>query len=63
VPREVVVKRALAWIAGVVVVLLVLWGAMHVFLSPVNPEQEPPEGHFSSACWGCHLVLSSAEIR
>jgi hypothetical protein len=57
-----VVKRAVAWVAGIVAVLLLLWAAVHIVISPVNPEQEPPSGHFDSSCWACHFVMGSVEV-
>jgi hypothetical protein len=57
------VKRVGTWLAVAVVVIAVMWGALHVLISPVNPEQKPPEDHIQTQCWACHLVLESAEIR
>jgi len=51
------------WAIGIVVVLLVLWGALHILISPINPEQAAPEGHIDSTCWACHMVLPSADLR
>jgi hypothetical protein len=39
-----------------------LWAVAHIVIVPVNPEQEPPDGHFESSCWACHFVTSSAEV-
>jgi len=35
---------------------------MHFMLTTINPAQEPPAGHFQSACWACHMTLESAEL-
>ncbi len=55
-------KTALGWIVGALLVALVAWGALHVFISPVNPEQKAPEKHFQSSCWTCHFISSSAKV-
>jgi hypothetical protein len=55
-------KKALVNVGMIVAAVLVLWGAVHVFLRPVNPEQKTPSGHFASACWACHFVSSGAKI-
>ena len=55
-------RNVLVTIALVLVTALVVWGALHVFITQVNPEQESPSGHFSSACWTCHFVSSNAKI-
>ncbi len=60
--EELGVKRVLMWGAGIVIALLLLWAVLHIVISPVNPEQEPPSGHFDSACWACHFVMSSANL-
>lgn len=44
------------------VLMLVIWGVIHVMLPPVHPDQLPAEQHAQSACWSCHFVLDSAEI-
>lgn len=56
-------RKVLAWVGGVVAVLLLSWGALHFVISPVNPEQEPPEKHVSAPCWTCHIVSASADIK
>ena len=56
-------KNVGMWIALAAIVVAVTWGALHIFISPVNPEQEPPETHIQTQCWACHLVLESVEIR
>jgi hypothetical protein len=55
-------KTALGWIVGALLVAVVIWGALHVFISPVNPAQEPPEKHVQDSCWACHFVSESAKI-
>lgn len=50
---------------GIVIVLgvvLLVWGGLHVFIRPVNPAQQTPQGHFNSVCWACHFVSESADI-
>lgn len=56
-------KAALGWSAVVVVGVLALWLLVHVFISPVNPQQEAPTAHFGGPCWACHFVSESAEVR
>jgi hypothetical protein len=48
--------------AAALAVLVVLWGAFHVMIPWVHPEQVAPEGHPAAACWACHIVSGSAEI-
>lgn len=55
-------RNVLVTVVLVVVTALVLWGALHVFISPVNPEQTTPSGHFSGSCWTCHFVSDGAQI-
>jgi hypothetical protein len=55
-------RNALVAVALIAVTGLVIWGAMHVFITQVNPEQPTPSGHFSGACWACHFVSSGAKI-
>ncbi len=55
-------KRTVLSIVGFIVLLLVLWGAFHVMIPWVNPDQEAPEDHATAACWTCHIVTSSAEL-
>jgi len=47
---------------GAFVALLVAWGVLHVFIQPVNPEQEVPEKHAEAACGWCHFVSEKAPI-
>jgi len=56
-------RRVLQWTGAVAVLALLAWAALHVFISPVNPGQQPPAGHPSTACWACHFVSESAELR
>jgi hypothetical protein len=55
--------RVAAWVAVVVGVLVLAWLALHVFISPVHPDQQSPAGHPSSACWACHFVTDSADLN
>jgi hypothetical protein len=55
-------KKFLMAAALVLCAAVFMWGGLHVFLRPVNPEQKSPSGHFSSACWACHFVSGSAKI-
>ena len=55
-------KNALVIAAVTVAVLAVMWGGLHVMVRPINPAQKVPKGHFSSACWACHLVNDNAKI-
>ena len=56
-------KSVVVWVAGIAVTVLFGWGAMHLFLPTINPEQPAPADHPGDPCWACHLVLESAEIR
>jgi hypothetical protein len=56
-------RAVLLWAAGIVVLLLLGWGLVHAFISPVNPSQEPPDGHVTWPCWTCHIVSESVEVR
>jgi hypothetical protein len=55
-------KKALVAVGLLLVTAVVLWGALHVFVTQVNPEQPSPSGHFSGSCWACHIVSDSAKI-
>lgn len=58
-----IVRRILIWIAaaiGAAVGVLVL---MHAFISPVNPKQDAPELHVDKACWACHIVTDSVDVK
>ncbi len=48
--------------AALLVAALLAWAVLHVFISPVNPAQAAPEGHYNAACWSCHMVLDSAPL-
>ena len=51
------------WVAVVVGLVLGVWLLLHVFISPVNPAQQPPDGHYAGSCWACHFVSESAQVR
>lgn len=36
---------------------------LHVFISPINPAQEPPASHVPGPCWVCHFVSGSAKLQ
>jgi CBS domain containing-hemolysin-like protein len=55
-------KTVLAWIVGALLVAMVIWGALHVFISPVNPKQAAPDRHVQTSCWACHFVSNSAKV-
>ena len=55
-------KKAAVTAVGVLVALLVLWGVVHMVISPVHPTQTSPENHFSSGCGWCHIVSQSADL-
>lgn len=55
--------RVALWVGSAVALALLAWGALHVFISPVHPDQESPEEHPGSYCWACHFVTEAAEIR
>ncbi|MDA3936788.1 MAG: hypothetical protein PF636_08015 [Actinomycetota bacterium] len=54
-------KRAMGWMAALMLVLLLIWAAGHVFIQPISPDQETPREHVQDACWACHFVTSSAD--
>ncbi|MDF1542390.1 MAG: hypothetical protein RQ731_03650 [Anaerosomatales bacterium] len=56
-------RRVAVWVGVIVALALLGWGALHVFISPVHPDQPSPPGHPASACWTCHFVSASADIR
>ncbi|MFU8890030.1 MAG: hypothetical protein ACNA76_00025 [Anaerosomatales bacterium] len=56
-------RRVAVWAGAIVALALLGWGALHVFISPVHPDQPSPPGHPASACWTCHFVSASADIR
>lgn len=55
-------KRALVAAAVALAAILLLWAAVHVMISQVNPAQEAPKGHFGGPCWACHIVSTRAAI-
>lgn len=55
-------KSVLVFAALTVGVMLLIWGALHLFITRINPAQETPEGHFGESCWACHWVSESARI-
>jgi hypothetical protein len=34
---------------------------LHIFIRPIPPDQQAPEGHFGDPCALCHLVIASAD--
>lgn len=42
--------------------VLLLWAALHLFITRINPAQETPDGHFTGSCWACHLVSEGANL-
>lgn len=55
-------RKALVTAALIVGTGVVLWGSLHIFVRPVNPQQKTPDGHFGGACWACHFVSDSAKL-
>lgn len=55
-------RKAVGIAAGVVVAVLVAWAVLHVVITPVNPAQTAPTGHYSFSCPACHLVLETAPL-
>lgn len=55
-------RRFTAIAVAIVATLLVAWGALHVFIAPVNPAQSAPTGHYQGGCWACHMVVASAPL-
>lgn len=56
-------RKVLGWAAAAAGSLVAILLLMHVFISPVNPKQEVPDVHVATACWACHTVSDSVEIR
>lgn len=56
-------RKVLGWIAAVAGGIVALLLLMHMFISPINPRQKAPKVHISSACWACHTVSDSIEVR
>lgn len=56
-------RAVMSWVVIVIVAVLVLWGMLHMFISPVNPAQKAPSGHVAAPCWSCHFVSESADLR
>ena len=55
-------RKVAVTVAGAVVLLLVLWGVVHMAITPVHPAQPSPENHFASGCAWCHIVSQSAAL-
>lgn len=55
-------KRLAGAVVGAAVIGLVLWGALHVMIAPVHPDQLAPLGHYGGSCGVCHIVSDSARI-
>jgi hypothetical protein len=54
-------RKAAVTVAGAAVALVVLWGVVHIMITPINPAQESPDDHFEASCSLCHIVTESAE--
>ena len=54
-------KRALGWLAVVLIVAAVAFGALRIFIRPIPPGQLPPDGHPGASCALCHIVTDSVE--
>lgn len=55
------VRRAVAWVAGLVLLAFLLLALAHVFIRPIPPDQEAPADHFGEPCVLCHFVTESAD--
>lgn len=55
-------KRLAAGVTGAAMVGLTLWGALHVMIPPVHPDQVGPPGHYGQPCGACHIVSGGARI-
>jgi hypothetical protein len=55
-------KRLFSGVVGAAVLGLILWGALHVMIVPVHPDQAAPSGHYGGPCVACHIVSSDARI-
>lgn len=55
-------KSALVIVAMIAAVVLLTWGGLHVMVPRVNPAQDTPSDHFTSACWACHIVSDNAKL-
>lgn len=56
-------RVALGWALAIVAAVVIGWGLLHVLISPVNPSQQRPSGHFASPCWACHFTSQSVEMQ
>ena len=56
-------RRVAVWVGVAVLVIALAWGAVHVLISPVNPEQAAPSAHYGEPCWVCHFVTASVPVR
>jgi hypothetical protein len=55
-------RRVASWAGTTVVLAVVLLGAMHVVIKPVQPEQKAPTRHVPGPCVMCHIVTDSAKL-
>ena len=56
-------RVALRWALAIFAALVIGWGLLHVLISPVNPSQQPPSGHFAGSCWLCHFTSQSVKMQ
>jgi hypothetical protein len=56
-------RLVVSWVVVIVATVVLGWGGLHVFLSPVNPAQEAPSGHWDLKCGTCHSVSDSVKVR
>lgn len=61
-PVALAMRKVVVTVVGAAVTLLVLWGILHLVITPVHPAQPSPENHFDSSCSWCHIVSRSAAV-
>ena len=55
-------RKSALIVSGVLAGALLLWGVLHVMISPVNPAQEAPDGHVDAPCALCHIVSEGVDL-
>lgn len=56
-------RAVFGWVLAFFAALVIGWGLLHVFISPLNPSQHAPTGHFSGPCWACHFTSQSVKVQ
>lgn len=55
-------RTVLGWVAAMIGGSIALVVLTHLFISPINPQQEAPERHVTVSCWWCHTVSDSIAV-